>query len=273
MTSAGYGEAKAEMNGIVFFDYDGTLTDGTRGINEATETTREAVAALRANGYLAVLDTGRAMCYAGGSGVAFDGYITSNGAHASVLGETILDRPIDEKVLSRFMERLDGMGISCGIDHPEKCYASDPGNADFIRWIRTFGISPAIFRPVPPDGHVTGYKLSVLYHTMEEVDILRAEFGDRLSFDCINGYPCVDVSARGMNKGIGVRAVIERFGLKKDAVYALGDGQNDMDMLAAVGHPIAMGKHAPSLEGICEFITKDVPGEGIDHALRHYGLI
>ena len=145
------------MNGIVFFDYDGTLTDGTQGINETTETTRDAVAKLRANGYLAVLDTGRAMCYAGGSGAAFDGYITSNGAHACVLGETILDRPIDKTVLSRLMVQLDDMGICYGIDHPEKCYASDPGKADFIRWIRTFGISPSIFRPIPPDRHEIGF--------------------------------------------------------------------------------------------------------------------
>ena len=45
------------MNGAVFFDYDGTLTDGPSGVNETTAATRRAVARLRENGYLAVLDS------------------------------------------------------------------------------------------------------------------------------------------------------------------------------------------------------------------------
>ena len=261
------------MRGAVFFDYDGTLTDGATGITETTEATRRAIARLRENGYLAVLDTGRAMCYAGDSGVDFDGYITSNGAHACVLGETVLDAPIDGALLARLMARLNEMGIYYGIDHPEKCYARDLNEATFVHWLKTFSISPAIFRPIPPDGRPVGYKLSVLYHTMDEVDRLRAEFGGDFSFDCHNGYPCVDVSARGVDKAMGVRAVIGHFGLALEDTYAFGDGDNDYGMLASVGHAVVMGRHAPGLDGRCECVTRSVAEEGIEYGLRHYGLI
>ncbi|MBO4299143.1 MAG: HAD hydrolase family protein [Clostridia bacterium] len=261
------------MKGAVFFDYDGTLTDGPEGVNETTEATRRAVARLRENGYLAVLDTGRAMCYADHSGVEFDGMITSNGTHAMVRGEVVLDQPIDGEALGRLMARLDGMGIYYGIDNPEKCYARDLNEATFIRWLRTFSISPAVFRPLPPDGRPIGYKLSVLYHTMDEVERLRAEFGGLFSFDCHNGYPCVDVTARTASKGRGVQAVIGRFGLPLENTYAFGDGANDIDMLRSVGHAVAMGRHAQELDAICEFVTKRVRDEGIEFGLKRYGLI
>ena len=261
------------MKGAVFFDYDGTLTDGAAGIVGTTAATRRAIARLRGNGYLAVLDTGRAMCYADRSGVDFDGMITSNGSHAVVRGEVVLDSPIEDGALACLMARLNGMGIYYGIDNPEKCYARDLDEASFVRWITTFGIGRDVFRPIRPDEKPVGYKLSVLYHTMDEVDMLRAEFGDAFSFDCHRGYPCVDVTARTANKGVGVRAVLARFGLKREQAYAFGDGANDLDMLAAVGHPIAMGNHAAALDGACEFVTRRVADEGIEYALRHYGLI
>ena len=122
---------------------------------------------------------------------------------------------------------------------------------------------------------VTGMvRVSLLpYNTMEEVERLRAEFGDLFSFDCHRGYPCVDVTARSANKGVGVRAVLRRFGLTRERAFAFGDGANDLDMLAAVGHPIAMGKHAAELDDVCEYVTRSVAQEGIEYGLRHYGLI
>ena len=261
------------MKGAVFFDYDGTLTDGATGITETTAATRRAIARLRENGYLAVLDTGRAMCYADHSGVAFDGMITSNGTHALVRGELVLNAPIEQAVLARLMARLNQMGIYYGIDNPEKCYARDMNEATFVRWLTTFGISRDVFRPLPEDGKPVGYKLSVLYHTMDEVERLRVEFGESFAFDCHNGYPCVDVTARTANKGLGVRAVIEHFGLALENTYAFGDGDNDFDMLSSVGHAVAMGRHAPSLDRVCEFVTRRVDGEGIEYGLKHYGLI
>jgi len=259
--------------GAVFFDYDGTLTDGAAGVTETSQATRRSIAQLRQAGYLAVLDTGRAMCYADKSGVDFDGMITSNGTHALVCGEVVLNTPIDQEALARIMARLNEMGIYYGIDNPERCYARDLDEASFAHWIRTFSISRDTFRPLPADGKPVGYKLSVLYHTMDEVEQLRAEFGRLFSFDCHNGYNCVDVTARTASKGKGVRAVIEHFGLSRDSTFAFGDGANDRDMLMSVGHPIAMGRHAPELDDCCEFVTRRVCDEGIEFGLKHYGLI
>ncbi len=66
---------------------------------------------------------------------------------------------------------------------------------------------------------------------------------------------------------------MEHFNIDWDNAYAFGDNDNDAEMLKAVGHGIAMGKHS-KLAGECaEYITKTVIQEGIHHALLHYKLI
>ena len=257
--------------GAVFFDYDGTLTHAPSGVFEPPEGAKRAIAALREAGYLAILDTGRAKCYADRSGIEFDGMITSNGAHGVVSGEVVLDEPIRLEPLKRLMTRLNEMDIYYGIDNPEKCYCRDLNEASFSRWLATFGISPSIFRPI--DAAPVGYKLSVLYHSMDEVDALRREFGAEFSFDCHHGYPCVDVSARNSGKGKGVKSVMEHFGIPRDKTYAFGDGENDYEMLKAAGHGIAMGQHAALLDEVAEFITLPVSENGIAAGLKHYNLI
>ena len=44
-------------------------------------------------------------------------------------------------------------------------------------------------------------------------------------------------------------------------------------MIKTVGHGVAMGNHTPLLDGVAEFYTKSVAGEGVYHAFHdHYKL-
>ncbi len=262
-----------QYRGAVFFDYDGTLTDENTGIHLPTEATRRAIAALEKKGYLAVLATGRAKSYVYDIGIDFSGMITSNGTYAEVDGEVIFDHPIGDDLLTRLRDRLDDMGISYGIDHPDRCYTPDIKMPVFQNWLTTFDIHEESFRNILPDELPKGYKLSVLFNSYEEIDRLREEFKGELTFDCQRVFYCADVNIQGFSKATGVKAICERFGLPMENTYAFGDGNNDLAMIRCVGHGVAMGNHAEALGEAAEFITKTVAEEGIEYGLRHYGLI
>lgn len=262
-----------KYRGAVFFDYDGTLADGEIGIPLPTEATKNAIAAFQEKGYLAILATGRAKSYVYDTGVRFDGMVTSNGTFAEVDGEVIVDHPIGSDLLTRLRNDLERMGIAYGVDNPEKCLTPDIKSPVFQHWLNTFDIREDSFRNILPGETIRGYKLSVLFNAYEEIDELRAKYGQDLSFDCQRVFKCADVNILGFNKGAGVKAICEHFGLPLENTYAFGDGMNDYDMLKCVGHGIAMGHHAEALEECAEFITKGVQEEGIEYGLRHYGLI
>ena len=199
--------------------------------------------------------------------------VTSNGTFAEVGGEVIFDHPINDDLLTRLRSDLDRMGISYGIDNPDRCYTPDIQSPVFQHWLKTFAIAEASFRNILPGELPRGYKLSVLFNDYEEIEELRGKYGRELSFDCQRIFKCADVNLLGFNKGAGVKAICEHFKLPLENTYAFGDGMNDYDMLKAVGHGIAMGNHAEALEECAEFITKSVREEGIEYGLRHYGLI
>ena len=261
------------IKGAVFFDYDGTLTDEIARIPVPTKGTLEAIALLRKNGYLAILATGRAECYASGTGIVFDGMVTSNGTHAAVNGEVILDRPIPPEILDPYVEYMDAHNIVYGIDHPVSCYARDKSDPFYLDWAEYFSLPLEVYHETAPGEKIRGYKVSALYRDAAELEGMRANFGNVLEFTSVSGYNCLDVGEKGSNKSDGVRAVISHFGIARENTYAFGDGLNDAEMFRAVGHPVAMGRHAPALDAIAEYVTGTVAEDGIANALRHYGLI
>lgn len=54
---------------------------------------------------------------------------------------------------------------------------------------------------------------------------------------------------------------------------AFGDGENDIDMLEFVGLGIAMGNGSERLKEAADFVTKKSSEDGIEFALKKYGII
>ncbi|GGY28314.1 Cof-type HAD-IIB family hydrolase [Paludibacterium paludis] len=52
---------------------------------------------------------------------------------------------------------------------------------------------------------------------------------------------CLEVMARGVSKGHALQLVLDRLGIDAKACLAFGDGQNDIELLRAAGHPRLMG--------------------------------
>ena len=67
--------------------------------------------------------------------------------------------------------------------------------------------------------------------------------------------------------------MLYHMGIAREDTYAIGDSVNDLDMLAFVGHGIAMGNATQVAKDAAEYITTSLHEEGIYTALKHYGLI
>ncbi len=68
---------------------------------------------------------------------------------------------------------------------------------------------------------------------------LLARYGDSLSI-AFSLPSCLEVMAKGVNKGNAVQAVLAQNGLRLDEAVAFGDGMNDYEMLAMVGLGVVM---------------------------------
>lgn len=101
------------------------------------------------------------------------------------------------------------------------------------------------------------------------------EFRDRLNFSWVTTptYPHVDfinVLAPGVCKGAALAAMAAGLGIAPDEIIAIGDGNNDVTMLAAAGLGIAMGNATDKAKEIADYITGDVEEDGLAAALGKF---
>lgn len=65
----------------------------------------------------------------------------------------------------------------------------------------------------------------------------------------------LDVTPRGVDKGAALRLVLRRWGITPPEAVAVGDGDNDIPMLAAVGHGVAVANAAPALKAMAREVA------------------
>ena len=82
-------------------------------------------------------------------------------------------------------------------------------------------------------------------------------FGKRAT-TVLSGNEWLDLMPLGVNKGLGMKKIMEFLNVAPDECIALGDNYNDIEMLELVGHPIAMQNAVPEVKKICEYETDTV---------------
>ena len=83
----------------------------------------------------------------------------------------------------------------------------------------------------------------------------------------------VDVIPANGGKGVGVEAMLKYYGFDKSEAIAFGDGDNDIEMLEAVGHGVAMGNASDNVKAIADDLCGDVAEDGIYHYCKEHNLI
>ncbi|GAA3729032.1 Cof-type HAD-IIB family hydrolase [Salinicoccus jeotgali] len=254
---------------IIFFDIDGTLLDHDKKLPSSA---KQAIAELKKAGHIVAIATGRApfMFKELRETLGIDTYVSFNGQYVVLEGQTIYRNPLDSKALEALTE--DALGN----DHPvvyldEEDMMSNVPEHEYI----TEGISTLKLGMMP--GHdPTYHETRTLYQTLlfcpEGED---AQYEEKhVAFDFIRWHPVsIDVLPKGGSKALGIEKITTQLGISDENQYAFGDGPNDLEMLSAVHHSVAMGNAADEVKSYAKYVTKDVDEDGLLHGLKMVGLI
>lgn len=95
-----------------------------------------------------------------------------------------------------------------------------------------------------------------------QVVALRERFGDRLYV--VQSQPTfLEIADPSVNKGAALAYLAERLGVPMNEVVAVGDGQNDLDMIRAAGLGVAMGGGNPELRATADRLTGSLAEDGV----------
>ena len=70
-----------------------------------------------------------------------------------------------------------------------------------------------------------------------------------------------------------IEKLLAHYGLDRAQAIAFGDGNNDIEMLQAVGTGVAMANASAQLKAVADDVCGDVAEDGIYHYCRAHGLI
>lgn len=254
---------------------DGTLFRGDLVIADRVRT---AIAAAQTAGVLVVLATGR-MPAAARAFVRLLGLsgpqIFANGALvATVDGEAVFHLTVDVAVARQVVTYCAERRLHVNAYVGDDVYVASIGpEADFTRQLNR--LNPIA---VPDLGGLVGSsaptKMVVVRLPRVETGLLpqlQQDFrGQLVVFSSVPQY-CELVNP-GVDKGRALARLIELLDIPRDAVAAIGDGDNDVTLLEAAGFPIAMGNGTARLKSIAREIVGSVEADGVAEAIDRFVL-
>ena len=263
----------SNYNGAVFFDFDGTLADEQLKLYKPTSKTLYAADALKQNGYLVGIATGRSKCYIPETGIDFDCFVTTNGSYAEVHEDEIFNDFLEQDFLESLTDHLTAREIGFILEEQQRCFCSEVGRDDFMKMIEVFNIDTSCFFPLKTINGLRINKLMIAYNDAKKYAELIDKFGGEFLITRHRSNPSGDVVKRGINKATGIDKVAQHFGLERKNIFAFGDGENDFEMLEYAGVGIAMEKHAAALDEVADRVTDSVADDGIYNDLVRLKLI
>ena len=253
----------------VFLDFDGTVYSHTsEGIPRSTI---EAVRLLKEKGILVFLCSGRALPEMDDFDISEldpDGMILTNGLMAvGRNNEIIYDMPcsgeLKEKLIAAFKRKKIPMYF-CTMDDLFLNYLSDI----------VLRVQNAVSSGIP---RVKEYEGETFYMASAFIDS-KESYEEMMSLKDIAEITywhegAVDIVPKGISKPLGINRVLEKYSIPLEASLAIGDGENDADMLRHCAIGIAMGNSCNEAKEAADYVTEDIDADGIWLALKHYGII
>jgi len=257
---------------LIALDLDGTLLNERGGLTQAS---RDAVAAARAAGVRVVLATGRpapeAAWFAREAGC--DELAVCLGGAALVqarTGEILFRQDIPEPSGRRALELCLGREIELMIFAGDQILVDPFSKASLLRTYPYAAFHDAAVVTEDPLAYMAGRGLPLTKlhgdwapgnYPLRELSALP---GVALTASNARDF---EVVAGGVDKGRALGLLAERYGLTLEDCAAVGDSDNDLAMLRAVGAPIAMGNASQAVKEAAVWVAPSNREEGAAAAI------
>lgn len=261
---------------LLALDLDGTLLNSRK---EVTPAVKQALKWAKNRGVRVVLSTGRIV----GEAAEFarelpceDLMVTAGGtAIATASDERILqswDMPCE--IGAKVVEAVQSRPVRVMIYVGSKIYINEYSNRDFVANYRVEGFHANKIVVEDIAGEIRRNHLNVTkVYALGEREVLEQALAEIRPLPGItitsSGSDNFEILPAGADKGRALTRLGEMLGVTPAEMVAIGDSDNDAEMLRAVGMPVAMGNADAALKDLAKYITADCDHDGVAQAVYH----
>ena len=276
---------------LVFLDIDGTIWDFKERIPKSAA---EAIRRLKSNGHIPLLCTGRArgnVRYKELWSLGFDGIVAACGCHVEYKENIIYESLLPADTIRRVWDASLKYDVPLIFEGKDKHWLSLEGfeHDDFIKnLVKHMGEDAVILKDNLPDIRANKFSGDVLLRS--DIKSFKAAIPEDICFinhDLSTDQGIHQASFEDSNRVIGIFEAVIAGSSKAEGMlrmceylktdikdsYAVGDSNNDLEMIEAAGVGIAMGNSSDKLKKKADYVTDDLCKDGLYKAFEHFGLI
>ncbi|NLO89215.1 MAG: HAD family phosphatase [Clostridia bacterium] len=261
---------------LIAVDLDGTLLDNDGKISPRV---KDAVAKVREKGVEVTLATGRtflsAKPFAAELGInlpliTYMGALVRYSDSDRVLYERCVPSDLAQEVIKVAEER--GYPINFYLDDCVLVKELTPENVEYSR---KYNVVVKEVGDLSKVSHISPIKLLIINEDEEEMNEFerkcRETFGKYLHIT--KSMPeFLEFSHPEATKEKGLEAVAEHLGLKREEIMAIGDSNNDLEMLQYAGFSVVMGNAREEIKKYADYVTTSNEDDGVAEALEKFIL-
>lgn len=267
------------MYKIIALDMDGTLLNDKKVI---TDRTKDALIKAREKGVKVVLASGRPV-----DGlkqyleelnlISDEEYVLSfNGSLVQKVKseEVLYEIGLNGKDLHYLYDVSNNLGVNIHAFSPTRGLITPKVSkyTELEARLNNIDINICDFNEVTEDEHI----VKVMFIDEEElidkvVEKLPAEMYEK--FKVVRSSPFfLEEINKESGKATGLAALAKYLNVSKDEIIAVGDAENDLDMIEYAGLGVAMGNASESVKKIANYITADNNNDGIAEVIEKFIL-
>ena len=258
---------------LIAIDQDGTLLNSQGRVTDAN---KQAIRQAMAQGVIVIIATGKTRLSAAPimaelglatPGVFTQGLVICDG-DGSILRETVLDEATAVATLTYTRQRNLPTILYCAdrLIAQEQTHYSDLLHTKFHE-------PPAEIWPDLPERLADLHINKILFNDDARNDATRAELtalfaGHATVTQAVPEF--IEVLPLNTSKGDGLRWLLNHLHIDPAHVLAIGDGENDTEMLQMAGVGVAVGNAKPALKDIANAVVATNDDSGVAEAITRF---
>lgn len=257
---------------MVVTDIDGTIYSPEQGI---TQNVKDCIKKLVDNNIHVAIATGRtfgsAKCVADSIGIKCPLICYQGGLVKSYEGEILDVKYLDPEIARKIIVDCKKRNIHLNVYVEDNLYVEDD-NQYIKDYIGDKGIDYFKVESFDELDFSKLNKLLAINYDADFIDSLIAEFQVKYpelyvvkSFK----YFC-EIANKEATKGNAIKILAKKYGISTNEVMAIGDNNNDIEMVETAGIGVAMGNGTEDIKLIADYVTDDVQNDGFVKAVNKF---
>lgn len=197
-------------------------------------------------------------------------FIAENGTFVVYKGKELFVNALDKNVAIELIEigrKIDNANvILCG----KKAAYIENDSVDFVKEVQKYYERYEIVKDINEvEDDILKVTICDFSGSQNNSNSYYNDYREKLQVT-VSGEIWLDITAKGANKGVAIKALQEKLGITFDETMVFGDYLNDLEMMEVAYHSYAMENAHEDLKKVARFTAKSNDENGVVKAIKSH---